>query len=101
MELNPNDLSSAVMRLKRAQGQIGGVIKMIEEGRDCKEVVAQLAAVGKAVDRAGFAVISCGLRQCMSDLDTDLASKVTSVENSESSLEQKIAELEKLFLSLA
>lgn len=45
-------IAAVLNRLRRAQGQLGGVISMIEEGRDCKEVVTQLAAVSRALDRA-------------------------------------------------
>lgn len=60
-------MEAVVKRLKRAQGQIGGIIRMIEEGRDCQEIVGQIAAVSKAVDHAGFATISIGLKQCVTD----------------------------------
>ena len=53
VELKPEDMGAVVNRLRRAQGQIGGILKMIEEGRDCKDVVTQLAAVNRALDRAG------------------------------------------------
>ena len=86
MQLDPEDMTAVVNRLRRAQGQIAGITRMIEEGRDCKDVVMQLAAVSKALDKAGFAVIATGLRQCMAGSDQD-------------SLE--VADLEKLFLSLA
>ena len=43
------------LRLRRAEGQLAGVLRMIEEERDCREVITQLAAVSKAIDRAGFA----------------------------------------------
>ena len=36
-------MAPVVNRLKRAQGQLGGVIRLIEEGRDCQSVVTQLA----------------------------------------------------------
>lgn len=85
MQLNPDDMETVVKRLKRAQGQIGGVLKMIEDGRDCRDIVTQLAAVSKALDRAGFAVIATGLRQCIDDPDQPM----------------EVAEMEKLFLSLA
>ncbi|AQP46171.1 metal-sensitive transcriptional regulator [Tessaracoccus flavus] len=86
MQLDQDEMTAVVKRLKRAQGQLGGVIRMIEEGRGCEEIVTQLAAVSKAVDRAGFTTISIGLRQCVErpedgNLDT--------------------AKMEKLFLSLA
>ncbi len=51
--------------LKRAQGQVGGIIGMIEQGRDCADIVTHRAAVSKALDKAGFAVIATGLKQCL------------------------------------
>ena len=87
MQLDPDAMVPVVKRLKRAQGQIGGIIRMLEEGRDCTEVVTQLAAVSKAIDRAGFAVIAGGLRQCLLDETTDSEVDTTT--------------LVKLFLSLA
>ena len=86
MELNPDELQAIVKRLKRAQGQIGGILKMIDDGRECQDIVTQLAAVSKAVDRAGFAVIALGLRQCIVDPDSH---------------EMAVDSMEKLFLSLA
>lgn len=87
MQLEPDVVAPVLKRLKRAQGQIGGIVRMIEDGRDCTEVVTQLAAVSKAIDRAGFAVIAGGLRQCLLNESDDN--------------EVDIAALEKLFLSLA
>lgn len=76
-------------RLRRAQGQLAGVIAMIDEGRDCKDVVIQLAAVSRALDRAGFKIIASGLRECLTADKTG--------ENGTLTEEQ----LEKLFLALA
>ncbi|TWD29176.1 metal-sensitive transcriptional repressor [Streptomyces sp. T12] len=73
------ELETALNRLRRAQGQIAGVIKMIEDGRDCEDVVTQLAAASRALDKAGFAIIATGLQHW----------------------EQMRTRLEKLFLSLA
>ncbi len=81
------DMDNVVNRLRRAQGQIGGVLRLIEEGRDCADIVTQLAAVSRALDRAGFAIISTGLKQCLIDSG--------GVDNLDS------AQMEKLFLSLA
>ena len=88
MEMRANDLDDVVKRLRRAEGQIRGVIRLIEEGRDCADVVTQLAAVSRALDRAGFKIIATGLRQCVSG-DT----------GGDATLDQE--RLEKLFLSLA
>lgn len=86
MQLDPAEMDAVVKRLRRAQGQIGGILKMIEDGRECQDVVTQLAAVSKALDRAGFAVIAVGLRQCLADPDGD---------------EMDVDAMERLFLSLA
>ena len=67
MELNPEELGAVANRLRRAQGQIGGILRMIEQGRDCKDIVTQLVAVNHAMDRAGFALIATNLKQCLSE----------------------------------
>ncbi len=61
---DPIAASAVLNRLRRAQGQLAGVISMIEQGRDCKDVVTQLAAVSKALDRAGFKIVATGMREC-------------------------------------
>ncbi|MDO7786925.1 metal-sensitive transcriptional regulator [Desulforamulus aquiferis] len=48
-------------RLKKIEGQIRGVQKMITDNRDCSEVVIQLAAIKAAVNRVGFSVLACHL----------------------------------------
>ena len=67
VELTPDEMTKLANRLRRAQGQIGGVLRMIEEGRDCQDIVTQLAAVRRAVDRAGFSIIATGLKQCVAE----------------------------------
>lgn len=89
MEIEPEAVTDVIKRLRRAEGQIRGVIAMLEAGRDCADVVTQLAAVSRALDRAGFKIIATGLRQCVTAQETD----------GEQSLD--VAKLEKLFLSLA
>jgi DNA-binding FrmR family transcriptional regulator len=76
-----------IKRIKRAQGQLGAVARMLEEGRSCDEIVVQMSAVSKAVHTAAFTLISTSLRECI-------------VERPESSVEVT-AKLQKLFLSLA
>ncbi len=79
------DARAAVLnRLRRAQGQLAGVIAMVEAGRECREVVTQLAAVSRAIDRAGFKIVAANMRQCLSG-DATLTTD----------------ELERLFLALA
>ncbi|WP_316783314.1 metal-sensitive transcriptional regulator [Streptomyces sasae] len=93
LDLAGAELKAVLNRLRRAQGQISGVIRMIEEGRDCEEVVTQLAAASRALDRAGFAIIATGLQKCMTDME--------SARNNGEDPEAMRARLEKLFLSLA
>jgi DNA-binding FrmR family transcriptional regulator len=87
MEIDVETMASVIRRLRRAQGQIGGVITMIEEGRDCADVVTQLAAASRALDRAGFKIIATGLEQCAL--------------NGDGTSDADRAQLERLFLSLA
>ena len=58
MEIRGKEHDEVVNRLKRARGQIDGVLVMIESGRDCNDVVTQLAATSSAIDRAAFKVLS-------------------------------------------
>jgi DNA-binding FrmR family transcriptional regulator len=86
MDLEPEINTEVLVRLKRARGQLDGVIKMIEEGRSCTDVVTQLAAVSKALDRAGFKVVATGMQECFE-------------KGAQAPMTQE--QLEKLFLSLA
>lgn len=52
-------------RLKRLEGQIRGVLKMMDEGKDCKEVVAQLSAVRNASDTAIAYIVAMNLEYCI------------------------------------
>ena len=88
MDVDPCELGDVVARLKRVQGQIGGVVRMIEQGEDCAAVVTQLAAASKALYRAGFKIISTGLQQCLT-------------QDGKGERTPDGAQLEKLFLSLA
>ena len=86
MQLPEEVSQSAIKRLKRAQGQLGGIIRMLEEGRECEDVMTQVAAVSKAIDRAGFTIIAGGMRECLAADDPSASDQ---------------ERLEKLFLSLA
>ena len=65
IESGADALAAAVDRLRLARDQLGEVVTLLEEGSGCQDVVARLALVSRAVDRAGFAVISTGLRECI------------------------------------
>lgn len=88
---NDNEARRRVLnRLKRAQGQLNAVINAVEEGRPCRDVVTQLAAVSSAINRAGVALLSSTLQECLKDPE---------VASSEGSLTPQ--EFERLFMMLA
>ena len=96
MTVDENAMTEVVTRLRRVEGQIAGIIRMIESGRSCADVVTQLAAVSRALDRAGFKIIASGMRQCLAapeegELEAEDAGHARLTE----------AQLEKLFLTLA
>jgi DNA-binding FrmR family transcriptional regulator len=80
-------IAAIIARINRAQGQLGAVARMLDEGRSCDEVVHQLAAVSKAVNTAAFTLISASLEECL--IDGKSNQKVVS------------EKLQQLFLSLA
>jgi DNA-binding FrmR family transcriptional regulator len=65
------DRARLVNRLRRAEGQVRGVQRMIEQGAEPAEVLAQLAAAKAALDRIGMQVISEQLRSCVDDGGAD------------------------------
>ena len=85
MQVEEEVVGEVIARLRRARGQIDGIIGMVEAGRSCTDIVTQLAAASKALDRAGFKIIASGIRQCVNSEDAPMTPE----------------ELEKLFLSLA
>jgi DNA-binding FrmR family transcriptional regulator len=86
MRIDDQAAGQVLNRLRRAQGQLAGVIAMVESGRDCADVVTQLAAVARALDRAGFKIVASGMRQCLSaDTDSPMTEE----------------QMEKMFLTLA
>ena len=88
MDIPSDELADVVTRLKRIEGQIGGIVRMIESGRDCSAVVTQLSAASRALSKAGFAVISTGMRHCSTTGDAETR-------------DVDLRELERLFLTLA
>jgi DNA-binding FrmR family transcriptional regulator len=87
VHIDQDVLSDVTHRLRRVEGQIGGLVRMIEDGRDCKDVITQLAAASRALDRAGFRILASGLSQCLANPDE------------QADLDRE--DLERLFLALA
>jgi DNA-binding FrmR family transcriptional regulator len=80
-------LNAIAKRMKRAHGQMGAVIRMLEDDRSCEEIVTQMAAVGKAINTAAFKLIAASLKECIEEATVDR--------------EVVTEKLQKLFLSLA
>lgn len=79
-------------RLRRARGQLDAVIEAVDSGKSCRDVVTQLAAVSRALDRAGFVIISSAMKDCLTDADHETAEGDNKI---------SVEELEKLFLTLS
>jgi len=65
MDLPDDVVDDVRKRLRRVAGQVQGVERMLEEGRECREVVDQLSAATKALEQAGFRLISAGMVYCV------------------------------------
>ncbi|SFR69300.1 DNA-binding transcriptional regulator, FrmR family [Agromyces sp. CF514] len=86
---DPEAARRIVNRLKRARGQLDAVISAAESGEDCQTVVTRLATVSGALDKAGFAIISQAMQECLRP------------ETDERVRRARIEELETLFLRLS
>jgi DNA-binding FrmR family transcriptional regulator len=85
----PAEASDDVLtRLRRAEGQVRGVQRLIEEGADCKAVVTQLTAAQAALHRAGLRLMASGMRHCLAHPEDAEADGMT------------VEQMEELFLSL-
>jgi DNA-binding FrmR family transcriptional regulator len=85
VRLAEKDRRAVRNRLSRARGQLDAVIRQLEENKDCLDVLPQMIAASKAVDRATYAMVLSAIESC----------------SSEPGDHPDIAELKKLFLSLA
>ncbi len=85
----PEEIDHDVLvRLRRIEGQVRGLQRLVEEGADCAKIVTQLSATKGALDRVGFKLMSAGMQHCLVDPDDEAR-------------ESNVAELEKLFLKLS
>ncbi|AWB83142.1 metal-sensitive transcriptional regulator [Corynebacterium liangguodongii] len=86
MKFDEAEIRPSISRLKRARGQLDAVIRMMEEGRDCEEIITQLAAADKAVSRASYQVLVRMMERCLTTDGVD---------------SPNVADMEKMFLSFA
>ena len=88
MQLDETTTVNVLARLRRIQGQVGGIIRMVESDRQCREVIQQISAAGRAPDQTGLKILAYGLRHCLQD------------EQAAEQAGYSQAELEQLFLQL-
>lgn len=68
----PEEISGDVItRLRRLEGQIRGIQRLVEEGSECRDVVTQLAAAQGALDRIGFKLMAAALADPERSADVD------------------------------
>lgn len=89
MQLNDATIADVMPRLRRIEGQIAGIARMVESNRECRDVVQQIAAASKALDRVAYKMLAAHLKSCLLDEESAAASGYTP------------QELEKLFMTLA
>ena len=65
MDLPQDAVGDVRKRLRRVAGQVQGVERMLADGRECRDVVAQLSAATKALEQAGFKLVAAGLVYCL------------------------------------
>lgn len=71
MQFESQATLEAIRRLRRVEGQLGGIIRMLEEGRDCQAIAQQLSAANRALDRAGMKLLASQLRYCLTADDPE------------------------------
>lgn len=60
-----------VNRLRRIEGQVRGLVEMIESGRSCEDVAMQMSATRKAMEKAFYRMMTCSLIEAVHDSETD------------------------------
>ena len=89
MNLEPDVEHELQRRLRRIEGQVRGIQQMLGEGRECRDIVAQVSAASKALDQVGFKLLATGMAHCMQDPEVAARNGFS------------LDEVEKLFLKLA
>lgn len=89
MKIDPDVRADLHRRLRRIEGQVRGITAMLDEERECRDIVTQIAAATKALEQVGFKMLASGLSSCIEDPKRSAAAGYS------------IDDVEKLFLKLA
>jgi DNA-binding FrmR family transcriptional regulator len=69
MEIPDDVIEDIRRRLHRVSGQLAGIERMLDDGRECKDVVTQISAATRALEQAGFKLVAAGLTYCLAHPD--------------------------------
>ena len=89
MQIEEEVIAELRTRLRRIEGQVRGIQAMLDDGRECRDVVTQIAAATKALEQVGFRMLASGLASCLENPKKSAAEGYS------------LADVEKLFLKLA
>ncbi len=89
MDLPDSTIDDLTSRLRKVAGQVRGIEQMLNERRDCRDIVTQVSAANKALEQVGFHLVAAGLEWCMSDPDASAAEGY------------ELADVQRMFLKLA
>ena len=89
MELADETVDDLTRRLRRVEGQVRGIQAMLAEGRDCREIVTQLSAATRAMEKTGFQLVASGLTWCLEHPEESAANGY------------ELEDVQKMFLSLS
>jgi DNA-binding FrmR family transcriptional regulator len=89
MEIPEGVIDDVRKRLRRADGQVQAIERMLTDGRECRDVVMQISAATKALEQAGFKLVAAGLTYCVERPDEAEADGYS------------LADVERMFLKLA
>jgi len=89
MDLPAETVDDLTKRLRRAEGQVRAVERMLHDGKDCRAVLTQLTAATKALEQAGFVLLAAGLTWCLEDPERSAAEGYS------------LAEVQRMFTKLA
>lgn len=73
MEFQPETINDVSLRLRRVEGQVRAVDRMLSEGDDCRAVITQLSAAINALEQAGVVLLTAGMRWCLEDPERSAA----------------------------
>lgn len=60
-----------INRLRRIEGQVRGLIEMIQDGRSCEDVALQMSAARKAMDKAFYRMMACTVIEAVYDAENE------------------------------